>query len=51
MPFFVMRIQILPGNCGTLHSTNRLYRPIEISPDGGTDLQFIGRVVASMHEW
>ncbi len=53
---FVKRIQVVPGNKVELRSTNRLYGPIMVTlPKGETtndlDLTFIGKVVASMHEW
>ncbi|PID36843.1 MAG: transcriptional regulator [Rhodobacterales bacterium] len=53
---FVKRIQVVPGNKVELRSTNRFYGPIMVTlPQGETsnalDLTFIGKVVASMHEW
>lgn len=53
---FVKRIQAVPGNKIELLSTNRFYNPIMIAlPENDTlhdlDLTFIGKVVASIHEW
>lgn len=48
---FVKRVQTLPLKRLGLKSTNRFYDTIEIKPDEATDLKFIGKVVASMHEW
>jgi phage repressor protein C with HTH and peptisase S24 domain len=57
---FVKRVQVVPGNCISLLSTNPAFRPINVpmpTSDAAandaiaTDLTFIGRVVASMHEW
>ena len=48
---FVKRIQRLPGNGLMLVSSNPTYQPITV--DAGTlgDIQIIGRVVNSTHEW
>ncbi len=53
---FVKRVQLMPGNRVKLCSSNPLYDPITVAngrtSDATTeDLTFIGRVVASMHEW
>ena len=48
---FVKRIQKIPHGQIELRSTNRFYGSIRIKPDEGNDLAFIGKVVASMHEW
>jgi len=48
---FVKRIQKIPGRRFELRSTNRFYGAIEIKPEETNDLEFIGKVVASMHEW
>lgn len=48
---FVKRIQKVPGGQLALRSTNHFYESIRITPDESTDLEFIGKVVASMHEW
>lgn len=49
---FVKRVQVIPGNRAELRSTNPLYGPIIVTMEtAGDDLAFIGRVVASMHEW
>ena len=48
---FVKRVQIIPHGQIALRSTNCFYESIRIKPDESTDLSFIGKVVASMHEW
>ena len=48
---FVKRIQKIPDRRFQLHSTNRLYESIEVKAFDNNDLTFIGKVVASMHEW
>ena len=48
---FVKRVQKALGRRYELLSSNRYYKPIEVVPDEATDLEFIGKVVASMHEW
>lgn len=53
---FVKRVQVVPGNKVELRSTNRFYGPIRVDlpqADAASDidLTFIGKVVASMHEW
>ena len=48
---FVKRIQKIPDRRFQLHSTNRFYNPIEVKAFDNNDLTFIGKVVASMHEW
>ena len=48
---FVKRIQYRPWPEMALLSSNRYYSPIPIDPRKSNDLAFIGKVVASMHEW
>lgn len=48
---FVKRVQKSLGRRYELLSSNRYYKPIEVKPDEATDLAFVGKVVASMHEW
>ncbi len=53
---FVKRVQVVPGNKVELRSTNRFYGPIMVAlPEDDAphnlELTFIGKVVASMHEW
>ena len=48
---FVKRIQKIPDRRFQLHSTNRFYESIEVKANETNDLTFIGKVVASMHEW
>ncbi len=48
---FVKRIQKAPGNRYALKSSNRFYDTIPVEKPELADLEFIGKVVASMHEW
>ncbi len=48
---FVKGVQIFPGKRIFLNSRNSNYAPIIIDQDGTDDVEIIGRVVASMHEW
>ncbi|WP_150526520.1 XRE family transcriptional regulator [Roseibium sediminis] len=48
---FVKRVQMMPNSRIALLSTNSFYSPITINPREDDDLAFVGKVVASMHEW
>jgi phage repressor protein C with HTH and peptisase S24 domain len=48
---FVKRVQKMPERHIALRSTNNFYESIRIDPRQSNDLTFIGKVVASMHEW
>ncbi len=48
---FVKGVQLFPGKRIFLNSRNSNYAPIIIDQDGTDDVEIIGRVVASMHEW
>lgn len=48
---FVKRIQKVLGRQSALRSTNSFYESIRVKPEETNDLEFIGKVVASMHEW
>jgi len=48
---FVKRIQKMLGGEMAMRSTNPFYGTIEIKPEQANDLEFVGKVVASMHEW
>jgi len=48
---FVKRIQKILGGQIAMRSTNSYYESIRIKPEETNDLEFIGKVVASMHEW
>ena len=48
---FVKRVQTMPDHCVSLRSTNKFYKDIDVNLQKNHDLTFIGRVVASMHEW
>ncbi len=49
--FFVKGVQLFPGKRISLNSRNSNYAPIIIDQDGSDDVEIIGRVVASVHEW
>ncbi len=48
---YVKRIQRRYGGSIRLISTNKIYDPIEVDNPEEENLQIVGRVVASMHEW
>ena len=48
---FVKRLQRLPGDKLQLLSSNPVYPPLTVSLDGDDNINIVGRVVASMHEW
>lgn len=48
---FVKRIQRLPGDRLQLISANAVYPPLIVTPSEASDVEIVGRVVASMHEW
>ena len=48
---FVKRVQVMPFGGYTLSSTNKFYSRIVVETNEAIDLKFIGKVVASMHEW
>ena len=48
---FVKRIQRLPGHGLMLVSSNPTYQPITVDAGTRGDIQIIGRVVNSTHEW
>ncbi|HHB80601.1 MAG TPA: XRE family transcriptional regulator [Aliiroseovarius sp.] len=48
---FVKSVQFFPGERIFLNSRNQKYASILIDQDDGEEVQIIGRVVASMHEW
>lgn len=48
---FVKRLQRQPGDKLQLISSNPVYPPLTVSLKDGDQIDIVGRVVASMHEW
>lgn len=49
--YLVKYCQLLPGGLLRVSSANQLYAPYDVNLNESTDVQIVGRVVASVHEW